>query len=331
MLRHLDFPPGAIKNWSNLGDAELRFFPVPWTINILPLASVNEQSLVAKLAVDATCPPFGCVRFHRLKGQLCMWVENVLEYLAEPGEWCVDTQQRKIYYWPRGDAPEDQIVAPRMVELIRVEGEIDESAPVDKPVRGLVFCGLTLRHGARDTWDASCKGRGIQHDWEMYDRATAVVRVRGAEDCVVRECRITSSSGTAIRLDLHCQNIKIMYNLIDHVGGAAVLICGYGPGTKDVNKHNQIISNDIHHCGLINLAAPTITIWQSGANRIAHNLIHDCPRQGIAISGVRSVSFNPDTPFQESTKTIRWQGSRPASCAARSANASSPTCMRATT
>ena len=67
-----------------------------------------------------------------------------------------------------------------------------------------------------------------------------MLRFRGAQDCEVTECRFTNSGGSAIRLDLHAQNININNNMIDFVGHMGILLCGYGPGTKDVNKNNSI-------------------------------------------------------------------------------------------
>jgi len=48
--------------------------------------------------------------------------ENVIDYLDEPGEWCVNTLEGKIYYWPEGGMPSEDIVAPQLMEYIRVGG-----------------------------------------------------------------------------------------------------------------------------------------------------------------------------------------------------------------
>ena len=48
--------------------------------------------------------------------------------------------------------------------------------------------------------------------------------------------RFANSGGTAVRLDLHCQRNQIAGNHIEHLGGAGILLAGYGPGTKDANR-----------------------------------------------------------------------------------------------
>ncbi len=60
------------------------------------------------------------------------------------------------------------------------------------------------------------------------------------------------------------------------MGGAGILLCGYGPGTKDVNRKNLVFNNHIHHVGQIYLHSPGIMVWQSGENRVANNLDPPC-------------------------------------------------------
>ncbi len=300
-LRHIPFPAGALKNWPNLDDVELRFTPVPWTLNLLPLKAVDEERGVAELAVEATAPT-------RVK--MCKWgmrAENVIDFLDRPGRWVLNTRTRQIYLWPEGDCPGDNIVAPCLQELVRAEGRIDYEGPTDEPVRNLVFKGLTFTHGDRDRTDPDYKGWGIQHDWEMFDKGTALMRLRGAENCLIDECRFTNTGGTALRLDLHCQHITVTHSLFDYIGHMGILLCGYGPGTKDVNHHNVIEGNLIHHCGEVVWHGHAIFAWQSGSNRIAHNCIHHCARKAVGICGIRiPILQNRTHTFDEAARTIRW-------------------------
>ncbi|MDA0349606.1 MAG: right-handed parallel beta-helix repeat-containing protein [Verrucomicrobia bacterium] len=250
MLRHIDFPPGAIQNWPYLKDIEIAFLPVYYSMEILPVAQVDENARTATLAVEASAPPFAMAK-NWLGWKESMWVENVFAFLDEPGEWVLYSVNHRIYLWPNGDEPGDKIRVPGLRELIRVEGRIDEAGPVDKPVRNLEFKGLTFTQGDRFAKSPGWKGWGIQHDWEMFDKDTALLRFRGAEDCAVLECRFENSGGTGLRLDLHCMRVTVARNLFHHLGGMGILLCGYGPGTKDVNRENEIISNHIHHCGEI--------------------------------------------------------------------------------
>jgi len=188
-------------------------------------------------------------------------------------------------------------------EYIRVEGKIDINGPSDKPVRNLVFRGLTFTRGECDRMVQG--DTGLQHDWDFHDKDNALVRFRGAEDCVVENCHFTTSGGIGIRLDLHAQNNQIKSNHLEKLGATGILICGYGPGTKDVSKHNQIINNNVHHIGEIYSHSPGIFLWQSGNNRVANNLIHHTPYSGMIISGVMEKFFQKSNA-RELVRTIRW-------------------------
>jgi len=106
-------------------------------------------------------------------------------------------------------------------------------------------------------------------------------------------------------VDLHGQNNRIVGNHIEHIGGTGILLCGYGPGTKDVNKRNLVYNNHIHHTGEIYSHSPGVFVWQSGENRIANNLIHHTPYTGIILSGVMTHFFAKDDA-RELVRTIRW-------------------------
>ncbi len=299
-LRMLPFND-EIKDWENLQDIEIFFNPVPWNLNCIQIESVDMKNKVAYLAFEANAMPFSNPK-HSVA-----WVENVIDYLDQPGEWCVNTVDRKIYYWPQDGKPSENIVAPQLMEYFRVEGDIRYDLPQDIPVKNIHFRGLTFTHGDRSVWFKNRKGWGIQHDWDTFDYGNAMLRFRGAENCSVRECRFTNSGGSALRLDLYAQQITIQDNYIDHVGHMGILLCGYGPGTKDVNRNNLINNNLIHHCGEVIWHGHAIFVWQSGHNQITHNYIHDVPRKAIGLCGVRcQILMKPEIDFDEASRTIRW-------------------------
>lgn len=304
--RSLAYPAGVIRNWSNLDDVEIVVRGLPKSrssMNILGLQSVDETAHLAHTSLPATYP-LGRTRTRYLMSTPSAWVENVLEVLDFPGAWVLNTHTRKLYLWPRTDKPEE-IIAPCLRELIRVEGKIDADGPTDVPARNLVFRGLTFAHADRDVWTVN--DVGMQHDWEMIDKPNALVRLRGAEHCTVHNCKFRDSGGNAIRLDLYAQQNRIEGNEIRSMGQGGIILIGYGPGTKDVNKNNQILNNHIHHCGLIYWHALGVVLWQSGENHVAHNYIHDMPRHAICLSGVRWPEFQRPCDRREICGSLRWQ------------------------
>jgi parallel beta-helix repeat protein len=297
----IHYPQGLIRAWSNLGDAELVIIPAfPWTMNILPLASVDEKKLVASVTARGTYP-LETPRFGR--SGVSAWIENQREFVDEPGEWAVDTVAKRIYLRPQGTQPGPNILAPSLIEMIRIEGTIDYDGPHDQPVLGLVFKGITFTHADRSTRTDDRVGWGLQHDWELFDQPTAMVRLRGAEGCRIEECTFVNGAATGLRLDLHCRRNQISGNTFGHLGGVGILLAGYGPGTKDVNTDNLVLRNHIHHIGEDYWHSPAIFVWQSGENRIANNLIHNTGYSGIVVSG--RIDFDPKG-IGDCSRTVRW-------------------------
>jgi len=283
-------PEGYLKNWSNVEDVEIMVRPTrDWIVNVLPLASVDVEAGIARTSIEAT---YGISRYG-------VWIENVLEELDQPGEWALNTKEGKVYLWQRNKSP---VVAPQLLEFIKVEGAIDKEGAKDVPVRNLHFRGLTFKHGERYT--LTNDDAGLQHDWDMLDKDNAVVRLRGAENCVIDQCHFLHSGSGAIRVDLYGIGNKITNNHIEYMGGGGILLCGYGPGTKDVNKKNLVYNNYVHHVGEIYWHSPGIFLWQSGENRVANNLIHDTNYIGLIVSGCVIRFFDmPDN--REQVRAIR--------------------------
>ena len=300
-LTSFSFPAGALKNWSNLQDIELLVIPQWfWTMNILPLGSVDEA-----LQVGTTTVPCSYLLRRPAKDlPAAVWVEGAPEFLNGPGQWVVNTTTGFLYLWPEGEKPSAQIRIPTLKESIRIEGAIDYEGPRDEPVRHLVFRGLTFMHGARDTFDASTKGWGLQHDWDLFDRGNAMVRLRGAESIIFDQCRFVSGSGGGLRMDLHAKDNRVERCEFGHLGGTGVLLAGYGPGSKDVNRANTITDCEIHHIGELYWHSIGIFVWQSGENLIAHNHIHNTPYSGIVVSG--RINFEHPAKDGECSKTVRW-------------------------
>ncbi len=327
--RTLHFPKGALKNWDNVEDVEIQARPGrAWTINMLPLASVDEASGVATTGASATYGMGPLPGYLHDPDASVVWVENVLEALDEPGEWVVNSKTRKIYLWPRDTAPDGSprgILAPTTTELIRVEGEIDYNGPADKPVRGIAFEGLTFSHADRWAWksDEGRVGWGMQHDWDMFDRPTALLRFRGAEECQVKDCRFINTGGSGLRMDLHAQRNRVIDSEFAYLGEAGILLAGYGPGTKDVNCFNDVVNNYIHHFSEITWHSPGIWAWQSGHNRMAHNELHHSGYSAVLITcrinpyrnrsdltgeGARTIRHNEIVPGSSGERTyVNWR------------------------
>lgn len=221
-------------------------------------------------------------------------LENALPFIDKPGEWCVDSTAGKVYYWPEsGNMTDAKVVAPKLYELIRFQG--DEAA--QKWVEKVTIKGLTLAYTDRlpeDKWPESW----IRRQWEHPD---AMIYLQGAKDCVIADNRLIHSGSTGVTLDQFCQGNRIDGNEIGWPGSDGVFLCGYGPGTLDVNKHNNITRNWIHDLGQGNYwHSAGVQIFQSGSNKITCNLIQRSAYCAISLVGVKNDYLNnPNTFFRD--------------------------------
>jgi hypothetical protein len=295
----LHFPNGSLKNWSNLKDIEIFIQPnVGYVTNYLPLASVHVDSGIAHTKFPATYP-MGKIDKHLFTMDGGSFrVENVIDYLDEPGEWVVNTTEGLIYYWPNNNKYPGKVIIPGLTEYFLIDGHEDGNI-----ARNISFQGLTFTRAERDCIQSG--DMGIQHEWDVWDKANAMLRFRGVEYCEVNRCRFTNSGSAAVRFDLYAQSNIVKNCLIDYVGGTGILFCGYGPGKLNVNKSNRIENNQIHHIGQLHYQANGIVLWQSGENIVRNNKIHDLPYDAIVLSGSRPMFFNMTKPNREMEGTLR--------------------------
>ena len=253
------YPKGALRNWPNLADIDLLIRPTAaWVFEIIPLDSVDETKLEAHTALQATC---GIAQVHHPNITESLWVENAIDYLDHPGGWVLNTREKKLYFWPEGDEPSKNIHIPMLTELVRIEGKIDHDGPRDVPVKNITFDGFTFTQADRAVW---LPDQNIAQTWGEYDYADCAVRVRGGEGCAFDNCIFTNSGGGAVRFDLRAKKNRVSGSRIEHIGGGGVILCGYRPGTKDVNRGNEISNNLIHDVGEISWQALPVLIFQSG-------------------------------------------------------------------
>lgn len=235
----------------DLADARVFCWPTNnWFTVEVPIASIDAATRTVTLSRGV-----GAIR----AGNRYV-VRNVLALLDQPGEAHIHLKGRKVYVWRRKAAlPADAIVAATAPHVLAIEGK-----PPDRLVRNVHFrgFGFTVARGH-------------------------VVQMAGVEDCSVRFSTIENGGACGVRVTGHAQRITLYGNLIRENGHHGVALAGHGPGGPDVNHHNVVENNHIHHCGRLIGHGYGVEISQSGFNRVLHNHIHHMPRYAATIKGVR--------------------------------------------
>jgi hypothetical protein len=288
-------------DYATLHDAELFCTPHPaWTVNYLPIDSVDADSRVIHTELPSTYPMHDPHSWGNPDGAFYT-VENVFEGLSEPGRWVLDTDAERLYLWPRdgGDGPPEGVVAPRTTELVKLAGDHDSR----DWVRHVRFEGLTFTRGDRMRWPED--RTSLLAEWELHDEPNALVRLRGVEECTVADCRFVESGSTGCRLDLHAVDCTVEHSTFTHLGGSGVVLDGFGPGSRDANHHNTIRANHFHDGGELWWHSPAVLLSQSGQTAIVDNHVHDFPYSGIMAIGPRVEAFGDGSKHRQGS-TVRW-------------------------
>lgn len=226
-------------------------------------------------------------------------VENVFEELDAPGEWYLNKEDRKLYFWPTEniDLQNAKIEVPILKSLFRVVGRLEE------PAKNITISDLTLLHTQRTFMEEF--EPLLRSDWTIY--RGAVVFYEGTENCILERCEFYDLGGNAIMASKYNDNLQIRENHIYDCGASAICFIGdpsavrspafqYGefvpfsemdtvPGPKnELYPRNSLVENNlIHRIGRLEKQTAGVQISMAMDITVRHNSIYDVPRAGINI------------------------------------------------
>ena len=268
------------RRWARPRQAEV--FVIPgrcWINDIIPVKSVDTERHTIHLT-----RPVGPSRHtlghatHITAGNR-FYVENNLEDLTEPGEWCLDSETGTLYVRPPAGTVENaEIVAPRLGSLIRMTGS--RQAPVHHvTVRGFT---LTQTLALFPTPESYYK----------TPNAGQAVYLENTEDCGIEENRFDAVGGDAIRLQNNNARNRIVGNEIAAAGAYGIFVASLQRGFAKHDTASGDVPTTASWSGCPEERAPTVAAWpRSGHHLISNNHIHDIGcfekhANGIAFYGV---------------------------------------------
>ncbi len=293
--RQFVYAPGDIApTWRNLRDVEIVGM-TRWLDNRLPIESISGETRT----VTFDRPSLFALVSGSQPG--VYWVENVFEALDTPGQWYLDRPDGVLYYLPQPgeEMPSAEIVAPRLVQVVRVVGRAGAS------VHDLRFEGLIFAH---TEW---------QPPADYASSLQAGIEVPGAllfdyaERCAVTDGAIEHIGNYGVEVGVGCADIEIARNRITDIGAGGIRIGHFFSWETDGSgqlterglrrkaampqgPHSRRITvadNEIAHGGRFSPEAVGVFVGDNADNRIVHNHIYDLFYSGISVGSVQD--FGP--------------------------------------
>jgi len=103
------------KHWAKRGDVEVIAL-LAWADFRLPIVSVDDAEHIATLTLDP--------RPSNKEADARYYIENAPDALDMAGEWYLDRKTHTVSYWPipGEDMRSEQVVAPALTQLVRMDG-----------------------------------------------------------------------------------------------------------------------------------------------------------------------------------------------------------------
>lgn len=199
------------------------------------------------------------LRFHeacsaRIRPGDPYFVQGMREDLDAPGEWYYDKSKGKLFVRPprEVDPAAFRVVAPNARSIITIGPNVQNVR-----LEGLEF------HG--------CEG-------------TAVFLLN-ATSCTVASCSVSQAGGyygAGVAIVNGKDNLVAGCD-VSFTGGTGIILAGGRLDRRERAGH-RAENNVVHHTGVICKHGAAIGVGGYGSTA-SHNLVHDCPRSGIIVTG----------------------------------------------
>lgn len=229
------------EQWASPEGAQVSIWPnYNWWHTIADIAEIDTASSTIRLKEEL---PYTIEPGRRF------FFQNVYEELDVPGEWYYDQKSKVLYFWPKEDIENLEVIVPVLETAIEIEG-----------ASHLFLIGLNVEAVRGDA-----------------------VRIVDATECLFARSVVRNTGGFGVHVR-GGEWVRITGNDIFDTGRGGITLSGGDRKTLTPAGH-QAVNNHIHHFGQIYKTYVTAVNVDGVGNRIAHNLIHDAPHIGILLNG----------------------------------------------
>ncbi len=263
-----DFP--RIAQWSKPDQLEVYSYACHAFTQITPVHSFDTTqrliTLMWNIQTDNLPRPTHETRF---------FIENILEELSEPGEWCFDAETKTLFLkmpeFLAGKSPDEvEVIVPRIRTLVELQG-----------VNHTTFRGLTFaqtRDGDDHLRDKAV-GYGAQQVHQAFEYCGEAILLQGCEDCTITGNTFDTVGGNGIVLHRRNRHHTISRNVIRRAGAYGFV--AMGRRDDDYPALIDFTDNEIDNPGFRHQYTTAIFTGLSDSLNLSHNFIHDCPQYAV--------------------------------------------------
>lgn len=311
--------------WIPFKDASVTFQPGMemlvqqwWAIANLRIKDMEVKGDSAKLSFEQpesriqSEHPWPAPWISKKTGNSPFFLNNALCLLDEPGEWYLDKEKAKIYYYPREgeDMASAKVMIPVLENLLEIKGTRDA------PVQHIYFKGISFEYSnwlrpsqqghvplqagmyLLDAYKLKTPGTpdkaGLENQ-AWIGRPRAAVEVNYANHIQFQECTFQYLSSTGLDLHKGTSNNLVQGNLFKDIGGSAINAgvfsdeafethLPYNPkDEREVCTNETIVDNLITNVANEDWGTVGISAGFVKNITIAHNEISDVSYTGIGL------------------------------------------------
>ena len=261
---------GDIQNWSDLKDAYVVVFH-SWAASILRVSNLDEQNHIVEFT--------GPARWHYGYWQPDQryFISGIFAALDQPGEWYLNRETGKLYYYPMPgeDMATVEAVIPVAHQLLVLEGKPAQGMFIDN----LHFKGLAFQH---TEYTIEREGHS---DAQAAVRVPASVQFTGARNCSVENCEIAHTGNYGVWFRTGSKDCKMLHCELTDLGAGGVRIGEQGnpPSENEACGYITVDNCFIHDGGRIFREAVGVFILRSSYNTVSHSEICDFRYSGMSI------------------------------------------------
>jgi parallel beta-helix repeat protein len=241
------FPGERAKSWNFSRGVWLHgFWCYEWSDEVLKAASYDPVSGELRLAAKHA---YGIGSPWRKDSKHPFYALHVFEELDQPGEYYLDRQHQRLYFWPPADVTRTPVrLSLCRQPLIRADGSAY-----------LTIRDMTIENG--------CDAGVVMHNGQHCRVENCVVRNVGRNGI-----SLSGSHMAAVRCE------------VTQTGSSGISIQG-GDRKTLTPGHCSIEDCRVHHIGRLNWEGGRCAILGGCGNRLTHNLFHHGPTGAVAYSG----------------------------------------------